>query len=206
MLTNQDIKQQLLSELNKTITEFKEADPSQNHLLQLEKLLEYDFESYKEIVKNEIRGNLKSYWTNHENGINPEQKLDAILFEHYVPDSVNLKAVAYGIIDWSKEAVDNIEIDMGHGYDFAEGFEQVEGLTLDFFNPYVNFYESDENLQLAHCYRLKGTIAIHEAFYELNQTNEFDCINKNDDFYFLLGEHDSFCYAVLSISSARGLV
>jgi hypothetical protein len=199
MLTNENIKRQLLTELDKAITDFKESEPSQNLLLGLEKFLDYDFGSYKERAKNEIRANLKFYWTNQGNGINPEQKLDAILLEYYAPDSLNLKAVAYGIIDWSKKDVDNIDIDMGYGYDFAEEFEQVEGLTLDFFNPYVNFNEYDENFQLAHCYRLKGTIAIHEAFNELNQTKELDCINKNDEFYFLLGEHDSFCYAVLSI-------
>jgi hypothetical protein len=198
MLTNHDIKRQLLFELEKAIKDFKEAHPNQNLRSGLDKLLNYDFESYKERAKNEIRTNLKLYWTNHDNGINPEQKLDAILLEHYVPDSLNLKAMAYGIIDWNNGAVDNIDIDMGHGYDFADEFEQVEGLTLDFYNSYQEFYESDETCQLAHCFRVRGAIAVHEAFYELNKDNEFDRLNKTDEFYFLLGEHDSVCYAVLS--------
>lgn len=199
MLTNKEIKEQLNIELDRAISEFKKLDKNENLTLGFENLLNFNFDSYKESLKKEIKTKIKSYWTNIENGINPEEKLDAILFEHYVPDSINLEANAYGIIDWEDKKVENIDVDMGFGYDFAEEFEQIEGITLNFFNPYVDSYEIDETCELAHCYRLKGIIAIHETFYELHQEKEFDCINKNDDFYFLVGEHDSFCYPVLSI-------
>ena len=199
MLSNKDIKQQLNNEFNKAISVFKESNVNPTLNIGLEKLLDFNFDSFKENLKEEIKTNLKSYWTNPENGINSEQKLDALLFEHYTPDSINLEAIGYGIINWEEKDDENIDIDMGWDFDFAEGLEQVKGLTLNFFNPYIESWELDENCVLAHCYRLKGIISIHEAFYELYQKNEFDCINKNEEFYFLVGEHDSFCFPVLSI-------
>lgn len=193
MLTNKEIKQQLNTELDRAISNFKKLDENQNSTLGFENLLNFNFYSYEESLKKEIKTNLKVYWINTDNGINSEEKLDAILFEHYVPDTINLKAIAYGIIDWEEKKVDNININMGYGYDFAEEFEQVEGLTLTFFNSYVDSSEIEETSELKHCYRLKGIIAIHETFYELHQEKELDCLNKNDAFYFLVGEHDSFC-------------
>lgn len=199
MLSNTVIKEQLNTELDKAISDFEVGATNQNLVSGFKKLLDFKFEAYKENLKSEVKTNLRLYWTNPENGLNPTQQLDAILFEHYIPDTINLKAVAYGIIDWKDKEVDHVDVDMGYEIDFATNFEQIEGITLDFFNPYLDSFDHDENSDLAHCYRLKGLIAIHEVFYELYQENEFDGINKNDEFYLLVGEHDSFCYAVLSI-------
>lgn len=199
MLTNNEIKEQLNIELERVISEFKKINRNENLALSFDNLLNFNFDSYKESLKKEIKTNLKSYWTNIENGINSEEKLDAILLEHYVPDSINLEAYAYGIIDWEEKNVENIDINMGFEYDFAENFEQIDGITLNFFNSYVGNCEIDLTCELADCYRVKGIIAIHETFYELHQENEFDCINKKDEFYFMVGEHDSFCFPVLSI-------
>ena len=199
MLSNNEIKQQLNLELEKAISQLKASDLNDSLRAGLKALLNFNFNKYKENLKSEIKRNLRTIWTNHENGINRDQKLDAILFEYQVADSINLKAIGYGIIDWNEKEVDNVDVDMGYDYDFADGFEQVEGITLNFFDSYLDSLESDQDFRLADCYRLKGTIAVHEIFWELHQENEFEKINKNDEFYFLLGEHDSICYAVLSI-------
>lgn len=199
MLTNEEIKEQLNIELDRAILEFKELNKTGNLTSGFESFLNFNFDSYKENLKSEIKTNLKSYWTNVDNGINPDEKLDAILFEHYIPDSIDLEANAYGIIDWEEKNIEYVEVDMGFGYDFAEEFEQIEGITLSFFDPYVASCEIDETEELSNCYRLKGMITIHEVFYELHQENTFDCLNKKEEFYILVGEHDSYCYAVLAI-------
>ena len=199
MLTNEEIKEQLNIELDRAILEFKELNKTGNLTSGFESFLNFNFDSYKENLKSEIKTNLKSYWTNVDNGINPDEKLDAILFEHYIPDSIDLEENAYGIIDWEEKNVEYVEVDMGFGYDFAEEFEQIEGITLSFFDPYVDSCEIDETEELSNCYRLKGMITIHEVFYELHQENTFDCLNKKEEFYILVGEHDSYCYAVLAI-------
>ncbi|UGS22586.1 hypothetical protein [Flavobacterium channae] len=199
MLTNKEIKEQLNIELDRAISEFKELNKTGNLISGFENFLNFNFDSYKENLKKEIKTNLKSYWTNVDNGINQDEKLDAILFEHYIPDTIDLEANAYGIIDWEEKNVEYVEVDMGFGYDFAEEFEQIEGITLSFFDPYVASFEIDETGELSNCYRLKGMIAIHEVFYELHKENAFDCLNKKEDFYILVGEHDSYCYAVLAI-------
>ncbi|WP_298903460.1 hypothetical protein [uncultured Psychroserpens sp.] len=200
MLKNSDIKTQLKIELENAISEFKSSDIDVKLQIGYDKLMSFDFESYKVKLKEEIHRKLSSVWTNVENGINPEQKLDAILLEHYIPNQLNLEAYAYGIIEWEERDVNDVDVDMGCSYDFADGLEQDEGITLDFFNPYVEIIndESIDDYKLAHCYRLKGFIAIHEVFYELYKQNTFNKINMNDEFYILVGEHDSYCYAVLS--------
>ena len=201
MVSNNNIKIQLNIELEKAISEFKSSPNNEKLQIGFDKLFSIDFESYKVQLKEEIKRKLSSVWINIENGINPEQKLDAILFEHFTPDQFNLEALSYGIIDWQKKDLNHIDVDMGCDFDFADGLEQGDGITLDFFNSYLDYYETDEKCDLAHCYRLKGLIAIHESFSELHKEGIFDCLNKNEEFYFLVGEHDSFCYAVFSIQN-----
>ncbi|WP_298758301.1 hypothetical protein [uncultured Psychroserpens sp.] len=200
MLSNSDIKTQLRIELDKAILEFKSSPLHESLQSGYDNLMSYDFDSYKANLEKEIKTNLTSVWTNVENGINPEQKLDAILFEYYIPNELNLEAISYGIIDWEERDVNHVDVDMGFSYDFADGLEQEEGIALDFFNPYVEIInnESIDDYKLAHCYRLKGLIAIHEVFFNLYKQNTFEKINTNNEFYFLVGEHDSYCYAVLS--------
>lgn len=199
MLSNSDIYQQLQAEVEQAISSFKSSGAYQELAHGFEQFETFDFAAYRSKVKEEIKTNLHAVWTNTARGIDPSQKLDAILLEYYQPDQENLEAFSYGIIDWEGKEVTEVEVDMGWSYDFADALEQNTGITLDFFNPYIDDFDDDEEYELMRCYLSKGLLAVHEAMMELHQENAFDVINKNDEFYFLLGEHDSDCYAILSI-------
>jgi len=166
MLSNDNIKVQLISELEKAISEFHLSSNTEKLMPGLNELMDYDFKTYKSNLKEEIEENLKSIWTNPENGINKEQKLDAILFEHYIPDTKDLEAFSYGIIDWEEKEINGVSVDMGWDFDFTDGLEQDKGVTLLYFNPYVANTDAQalDDYELAECYKLKGLISIHEAF------------------------------------------
>ena len=55
MLTNKEIKEQLNIELNIAISEFKKLDKNKNLTLGFENLLNFNFDSYKESLKKEIK-------------------------------------------------------------------------------------------------------------------------------------------------------
>ncbi len=209
MISNQDIENQLNEALEKAISEYKVS----NEFVQTEgvfnELMTYNFTRYKERLKKEVLSKVKKVWTNPKKGIDPKQKLDAMLFEHDFPQSKNQEAELYGIVAWEKENIESVKVEIGYSYDFADELEQVSGIKLQFFNPFVksklgkSHYENGilitEDRLLAKCFQLKGVLAIHQVFSELNSENAFNSINKNNKFYFLFGEHDEECYVILKI-------
>ncbi|WP_179374912.1 hypothetical protein [Winogradskyella wichelsiae] len=209
MLSNEEIGNQLKSELEIAISEYKSSNKFKKTEKVFNKLMSYDFDEYKSDLKKKVVKKIKKRWTNPKEGINPEQKLDAILFEHEFPQEKDQKTKLYGIINWKKETIKHVKVKMGFSYDFADGLEQIKGLKTQFFNPFVkkklgkSYYENGvlitEDRELAKCFQLKGIIAIHEVFNELNDKNAFDKINKNENFHFVFGEHDDEYYLILSI-------
>ncbi|MEK6153941.1 hypothetical protein WIW50_11800 [Flavobacteriaceae bacterium 3-367] len=209
MIENKDIENLIKIELDGAISEYKSSDKYTETESVFNELMNYNFDRYKRKLKTEIQKKLKRIWTSPKKGINPEQKLDAFLFEHYFPEVKDHKADIYGIIDWEEKKLDGLIIDMGFSYDFADGLEQDSGITMQFYNPFVkndlgkSFYKDGilitEDTELAKCFQLKGMISIHQVFNELNDENAFDRINKNDEFYVLFGEHDEDCHLLLTI-------
>ncbi len=209
MLSNEEIGNQLQSELETAISEYKSSNKFEQTEKVFNELLSYNFARYKRRLRREILKKVKRIWTNPKKGINPEQILDAFLFEHDFPKAKNQEAELYGIVEWEEKDIKNAVVDMGYSYDFADGLEQVSGIKTPFFNPFVRnklgkeYYENSilvtDDKELAKCFQLKGVLAIHEVFTELNSQNAFDQINKNDGFCFLFGEHDEECYLILCI-------
>ncbi|WP_422104111.1 hypothetical protein [Winogradskyella sp.] len=209
MIENKDIEHLIKIELEKAIAAYKNSERFTETESVFNELMNYNFDRYKRKLKKEIKRKIKRSWTNPKKGINPELKLDAFLFEHYFPEVKDHEADIYGIIDWEEKKVDQLVIDMGYAYDFADGLEQDPGITMQFYNPFVknklgkSYYKDGilitEDTELAKCFQLKGMISIHQAFYELHNENAFDKVHKNDEFYILFGEHDDDCYLLLSI-------
>ncbi len=201
MIANNRIKVQLKSELQMAIIDLKETTDVDRLTDILKDLDAYDFEEFKIQLTTEIKNNLKSVWTNKVNGINKSQKLDAFLFEHFTPHSQNTEALAYGIINWEEKDIDGVEVDLGFDYGFAEDLEQEKGLTLNYFDPYVNNKEALEldEYHLLECFKIKGLIAMHEVLAELDDKEELKAIHKNKEFCFLVSEHDTSCHLVYSM-------
>ena len=209
MLSNEEIGNQLKSELEIAVSEYKSSDKFEQTEKVYNELISYNFSRYKRKLKKEILKNIKRNWTNPKKGINPKQKLDGILFEHDFPQVKNQEAELYGIVDWEEKNAESVKIEMGYSYDFADGLEQINGMKIQFFNPFVknklgkSYYENGilitDDKELAKCVQLKGILAIHQVFIELYHENAFDNINKNNGFHFLFGEHDEECYLILGI-------
>ncbi len=209
MLSNEEIGNQLKNELEIAISEYKSSDKFKETENVFNALMSYNFCRYKRNLKREISKKVKKNWINPKKGINPEEKLDAILFEYDFPQVKNQEAELYGIINWGKKITESIKVEMGYSYDFASGLEQVHGIKIHFFNPFVknklgkSYYENGmlitDDKELVKCFQLKGALSIHQVFLELNNENTFDIINKNKGFHFLFGEHDEECYLILAI-------
>jgi len=209
MFSNEEIGNQLKHELEIAVSEYKSSGKFKQTENVFDELMSYNFSRYKRRLRKDILTNVKKNWTNPKRGINPDQKLDAILFEHDFPQVKNQETELYGIIDWEQKTIESVKVEMGNSYDFADGLEQIPGIKTQFFNPFVknrlgkSYYENGilitDDKELAKCFQLIGILAIHKVFSELNNENTFDRINKNNGFHFLFGEHDEECYLILTI-------
>ncbi|MEP2280659.1 hypothetical protein [Maribacter sp.] len=209
MLSNEEIGIQLQTELDTAIAEYKSSNKFELTEKVFNELMSFNFARYQRRLKRDVSKKIKRLWINPKKGINPEQKLDAFLFEHDFPKTKNQEAELYGIVEWENKEIQSVVVDMGYSYDFADGLEQMSGIKTQFFNPFVKnklgkeYYENSilvtDDKELAKCFQLKGVLAIHEVFTELNRQGAFDLINKNDRFCFMLREHDEECYLILCI-------
>ncbi|MGJ8684629.1 MAG: hypothetical protein ACSHWW_08395 [Nonlabens sp.] len=202
MISNLRIKVQLKSELQMAILELKDHFHADQLVPILDLMNNYDFDQYKEQLTKEILHNLKTVWTNPKSGVNTNQKLDAILFEHFIPQTKDTEALAYGIINWDIKDIDGVEVDLGFEYGFADGLEQAAGITLSYLNPYVeNATAMDlDEYHLADCFKMKGLIAVHEVLAELEDKGHLKALYRNKEFCFLVGEHSAACHLVYSLS------
>ncbi len=100
----------------------------------LKNLNEFDFEIYKQDLKNEILENLKEWWTNPVKGIKKEEELFAILLEYDYFFQKNVEATAYGIGEWKDYQVQSDKFNMGFDYDFTTEFYACPGIKLNFFD------------------------------------------------------------------------
>lgn len=92
----------------------------------LQKLEEFDFESYKKQTENEIKTNLVDWWTNPSKGINPEEVVYSILFEYDYYLAKNVEAHSYGIVSWEDFKLHTKSFDMGCSYEFQQVLKQIQ--------------------------------------------------------------------------------
>ncbi|MFY7908627.1 MAG: WGR domain-containing protein [Emticicia sp.] len=165
----------------------------------------FDWDLYKTQVTEEIKKNFDEWWTNPQKGIIDEVALFSILFEYDYYLQKDVHARAYGIVEWEDFKPHTKSFDMGYEYDFANGFEAVPGITLNFFdNLEVLYWENlpetidagelfyaEGYQEMIKCYVYNGLIALHKVFADLDNQKLFDKINKRRGFMFLVGEHDT---------------
>ena len=169
-------------------------------------LKKYDFDLYKDRLKDEINHNLTEWWINPEKGSPSDKQFQAVCFEYdnYFY-SKGLHAESFGIIEWDQPEMntDNFRLDK---YEDCPDFYAFPGLTLDFFDELIDkFFIQDSHVGLGNIYRediegytalfelykYSGYIAIQQVFDELNNEGLFDSLNKRQDFMFLIEQHDS---------------
>jgi hypothetical protein len=171
-----------------------------------ESIQEYDFESYKNNLKDEIQNNLEIWWTNPKNGINLTEKLSAIMFEftNYFYEK-NPEAESYGLKSFKNHHLHTDNFILSE-IDDSSNFCAMGGLTLPFLNQFIEKLflnelptelkkEDREEIKgykdLLDFYLYSGFEIINKAFLELNQQELFNKINKQDKFLFIIQSHDS---------------
>jgi hypothetical protein len=200
-MTNLEITSNLENLLKNAFETFKNSTPSSEEITAFKELTEFDFDTYKKGLKEQIKNRFNEVWTNTEKGIDPNQKLDGFLLEYFAPSQPFTEAIGYGIINWKEKDIDTAAVDMGWDYDFAEGLEQTDGITLSYFNPFTNIQviDPENDSRIKECFKFKGLAIINHVFNELNEEGLFDKMSINKEFYFLVGEHDEGCHAVLKV-------
>lgn len=191
-----------LENLHKNAFEtFENSTSSPEETTAFKELKQFNFDIYKTELKEQIKKRFNEIWTNTEKGVDPNQKLDGFLLEYFAPAQLFTEAIGYGIIDWKEKDINAAEVDMGWDYDFADGLEQTDGIILSYFNPFTKIIgiEPEDNSLIKDCFKFKGLVIINQVFNELHEERLFDKMNTNKDFYFLVGEHDEGCNAVLKI-------
>lgn len=173
-------------------------------------LYQFDFEAYKERLSREILVSMEAFWINAAKGIKKEEKLNAILFEYGHFFRKNTKAEAYGIAKWKDHKTQTDKFDMGSDYDFTTGFYACKAISLNFFDSletldYENLpatYKNEDSncntiennkgyYELIALHQYEGMIAIHDVLIQLNNNSAFEVLNYNNNFMFLMQEHDS---------------
>jgi predicted DNA-binding WGR domain protein len=177
-------------------------EPKQLILELLQKLEQFDFEAYKRKTEKEIEDNLSEWWTNPTKDINPEETVFSILFEYDYYYAKDVEANSYGIVSWENFRQHTKSFDMGYDYDFAEGFEAMPGLTLNFFDNLEvldwskrsdeeeDLYEIEGFQDLLKVYLFSGLVALNEVFIKVDKKGIFKKINSKKGFMFMIGEHD----------------
>lgn len=168
-MSNKIIRETLINRKNDCLEKL-ESIPDLDSLLNkiLNKFLKFNFDKYKRKLKKEILKNQKKWWVNPAAGIDKEEELLAIIFEHGDFFKKNVKAEAYGIGEWKDHKVYTDKFDMGFNYDFTKEFYASPGITLNFFDT---LYYLDED-KLPKKYTDEGL--------NLDNYNDGDIIVLND--------------------------
>ena len=210
-MTNELIRKNLIKRKESCLSALNSISNLDSYLKEiLKNLNEFDFETYKQNLENEILENLKEWWTNPDKGIKKEEQLFAILFEYDYFFQKNVEATSYGIGEWKDYQVQTDKFDMGFDYDFTTEFYSCPGIKLDFFDSLESLDDSKlpekhtdnySNLddiedingynELIELHKSKGMIAIHDVLSKLDNDNEFESLNYKDNFMFIIDEHDS---------------
>lgn len=217
MNANDKIARYFASELSDAKQQLKTSTSANSFFLELlDKLELFDFQTFKQNIRNNIEHSLTNFWTNPAQGIDPKETISAILFEYNSPLDKEPYAHAYGIIDWEDFGEYTEMFDMGDDYDFAEGFEATLGFDLDFFSPlavltdwydentdeYAPYLQNMEGYQaLINAYLFSGLLCLHEVFKSMTEQGYFSKLNTAERFIFIIGEHDSEQYPLLILTS-----
>jgi len=205
-MKNEQIKLYLTKLRNEYEKEFQSISQKENIFKEVyADLKNFNFVDYKIRLEEEIKENLKEWWTNVEKGIVKEEELFAVLFEygHYFAKGV--QAESYGIGQWKEYEVKTEEFDMGFDYDFTTEFYAAPGLTLNFFDSLekLDYSNLPANLQdddideiagyeeLINLHKISGMINIQEVLQKLDNEKEFEELNYKNNFMFIIDEHDS---------------
>lgn len=150
----------------------------------------------------ELKKNCKEYWTNIDEGFNPDEKVRVLLFEYDDYKRVDPEAFAYGIIGENFK-IKTKPYDFGYDYDFVSSIESTYGITLSTLSPLakigdgipkeyksVDFYEEEGYSSLRDSYLYTTYLILHDAIKDFTKSEEFRSLSREKILHFMIGEHD----------------
>jgi hypothetical protein len=200
MEINNEVKKQLEKQINQSIDDFKAIEFP--HILFTEIFSELD-KIDKEAARQDFIEQLEHYcstdWTNPDEGMNPDEKLDALLFEYDDPCGGAFSA-AYGIVG-SGFKVKSVPYLCGSDYGFASGMDATYGVRLKPLSPLdkvhgkeyegVEFWEEDGYFELLGAFVNTTCLILHEAVSVFVKGETFKKMNITKIFKIVICEHDS---------------
>ncbi|HLP93165.1 MAG TPA: hypothetical protein VK168_03970 [Saprospiraceae bacterium] len=173
----------------------------ENLLLALESI---DEELVQQNFFTELVENCQNNWTNEEEGFNPEEKIQVLLFEYDYYFTKNPLALAYGLI--GKDFKIKIKpYRYGYNYEFASSLEANNGLTLTTFSPLAalgdeipeayasyDFFEDEGFTPLIDAYKFTTYLIAHRAVRAFVKTNAFKRLSRETILHVMIGEHDTW--------------
>lgn len=150
----------------------------------------------------ELKKNCKEYWTNVDEGFNPNEKVRVLLFEYDDYKRVDPEAMAYGIVGENFK-IKTKPYDFGYDYDFMSSIESNYGITLTTLSPLakigddipkeyenVDFYEEEGYTPLRDSYLYTTYLILHDAIKDFTKSEEFRLLSREKILHFMIGEHD----------------
>lgn len=200
---NKEIRNYLTKRRESAINAFLKVNNPHPLLMEIfSELREIDEKAVQNTFTDELKKNCKEYWTAAEEGFNPEEKMQVLLFEYYYPHGINPEAWAYGIMG-DGFRIAPIPYDFGNDYDFISNMYASNGVTLMTFSPLVklgdeippqykdhDFYQEEGYDDLVDAFVFTTYLIFHDAFIEFVNSEEFKLVSREKILHVLIGEHD----------------
>jgi hypothetical protein len=203
MNINEEIKSYLKQRADEAVNDFLKIDNP--HPLFIEIFSELEQINRKNVQQGfveELKRNCKEYWTNEEEGFNPEEKVQVLLFEYDDYTISDPEALAYGIMGKGFK-IKSIPYEFGNDYEFVSSIEANYGITLTTFSPLAklgdntppeyedyDFYDEEGYIELKYAYVFSTYLILHEAIGEFVMSDEFKLLSTEKILHFMIGEHD----------------
>lgn len=202
---NKEIRNYLTKRREAAINTFLKVNNPHPLLMEIfSELREIDEKAVQNTFADELRKNCKEYWTAAEEGFNPEEKVQVLLFEYYYPHGTDPEAWAYGIMG-NDFRISLIPYNYSSNDDFVSSIVSNYGVTLTTLSPLAklgddispqykdyDFVQEDGYLDLFDAFIFTTYLIFHDAFIEFVNSEEFKLLSREKILHVLIGEHDAW--------------
>jgi hypothetical protein len=196
---NNEVKKQLEKQIRQSTSDFKAVESP--HILFTEifsELGKIDEQAAKQDFIEQLEHYCATDWTNPSEGVNPDEKIEALLFEYDDPFGGGSSA-AYGIVG-SGFRIKSVPYLCGSDYSFASGMDATCGIALKPLHPLfrineeyedVEFWDEEGYYELLSAFHNTTYLILHEAVSVFVKGEIFKEMNRTSIFKIVICEHGS---------------